>query len=464
MVRFSAFGIPVTVQPWFFFGLFMIYGISGGARGGLFAALFVGVLTLIHELGHALTARRYGATSAIQLNLLVGWASYNSIKPLKRSQQIIISVAGPLSQLSFGLVGLAIVHSMYYTTAIVDSQGRLVQMSSSGSLGLDLWHGLGWAGVIISLLNLLPLWPLDGGHVVFQVLRGWVSEHLGLKIMAIYSLAAAAAIGLASSVVRKPSSSADVALRVQRSLFQPSLSKALWTQIAVFPYFVLTSSLLILVFSGLSCVQTLMAMRNRQPAVPVGSFDLRAGRTTDPAAVVAELTAWTTGTQPVMPPGWQPSPWLQAHLALNNTAGTGEMIARQALSGVASPGPWALPDPTQPQLARLVPLIPRPLAVTDKSHAFSLARVLGNFGDPAAFLELCSGVYGQFGDPEILYTASTVLARRGFDDDAMAWLHRAMTDMPNADRVLADVSFGGLRHRPDFQQLVADLQSRARVL
>ncbi|MSY11870.1 MAG: hypothetical protein F2673_01930, partial [Actinobacteria bacterium] len=98
-MRFTVLGIPVTVDFFFVIGLVMIWSWAGGNRAGLFAAVLVGVFTLIHELGHALTARRFGARSAITLNLLVGWATYAAPRPLTRRQRNLIGLAGPLTQI-----------------------------------------------------------------------------------------------------------------------------------------------------------------------------------------------------------------------------------------------------------------------------------------------------------------------------------------------------------------------------
>ena len=380
-------------------------------------------------------------------------------KPLKRSQQILISVAGPFSQLAFGLGGLALVHSLYSDSVVsIDPVNHIVYATSrSAFLGGDLWRGLGWAGVVISLLNLLPLWPLDGGHVVMQVVRRFRSERQALRFMAIFSLCVVGIIAVVGALTDHATIGQDAQFRAQStSLFDPSLTRAIWSQFQAFPYFVLTSSLLLLIFSGFSCIQTLQSLRQREVAVPAGTFDLQRLRPADPAAVVAELTAWNTGTPPLMPPGWEVSPWLKAHFALDVGV---ETRVREALADIAMPGPWTLPDPTRPELAALIPYIPRPLDVRDKQHAFSLARVLGNFGDPSAFLELCTGLYQQFGDPEIFYIAATHLARRGFDDDAVSWLRRAMVEIPNPDRAGADMAFTTLRLRTDFQQLISSLRS-----
>ena len=187
MFQFSAFRVPVTVDPWFLLGLFFISQWSGGGRVGLIAAVALGVLTLIHELGHTLVARRAGCNVSIRLNLFVGWASYAASQPLSRGQKIRISLAGPLVQLATGLAALSVVHTLFH------------QPGSNRQLWADMWFGLSWAGIAIAMLNLLPLWPLDGSHVVQQVLSKWFDDRKALRVtlmISIVGLGLILAIGL----------------------------------------------------------------------------------------------------------------------------------------------------------------------------------------------------------------------------------------------------------------------------
>ena len=71
MVRFQLFGIPIEIQPW----LWVTLAIFGGALDRFsaqtlpFIALFMfaGAFSLlVHELGHALTIRRFGAPTRIE--------------------------------------------------------------------------------------------------------------------------------------------------------------------------------------------------------------------------------------------------------------------------------------------------------------------------------------------------------------------------------------------------------------
>ena len=81
MLQFSILGIPVRVEPWFWITMAFI-------GGGLHATnstdillvlvfVFAGFLSImIHELGHALTIRRYGLPAAITLQAFGGYASF----------------------------------------------------------------------------------------------------------------------------------------------------------------------------------------------------------------------------------------------------------------------------------------------------------------------------------------------------------------------------------------------------
>ena len=81
MIRFSLFGIPVAIEPFFWITLVILGGASGADNAaeilniGLFViAGFISIL--VHELGHALTARSFGAHSRITLQAFGGYAAY----------------------------------------------------------------------------------------------------------------------------------------------------------------------------------------------------------------------------------------------------------------------------------------------------------------------------------------------------------------------------------------------------
>ena len=122
------------------------------------AVIFISVA--FHELGHALTALMFKQTSRIELMAMGGVTSYSG-KPIKFWQQFLVVLNGPL----FGL---------------------FLFVLSTFLLSLNLWgntiyltflHITQIANLFWSVINLLPVLPLDGG----QLLRIFLESVFGVK-------------------------------------------------------------------------------------------------------------------------------------------------------------------------------------------------------------------------------------------------------------------------------------------
>jgi Zn-dependent protease len=158
MVRFSILGIPVLVHPFFWVTLALIGGALGAnspsAILGVCLFLVAGFISiLIHELGHALTARHFGARSEIVLQAFGGYAAYSGVR-LTRLQNFLITAAGPAVQILLGFLLFLLIP-------------RLPEISPYGRYFLSMLMGISlfWA-----LLNLLPVLPLDGGRMLDSIL------------------------------------------------------------------------------------------------------------------------------------------------------------------------------------------------------------------------------------------------------------------------------------------------------
>lgn len=158
MVRFSIFGIPVRVHPFFWVTLAII----GGALGAnspqdilriAFFLLAGFVSIMVHELGHALTARKFGAHSEIVLEAFGGYAAYSGVR-MTRPQSFLITAAGPAVQILLGV-----------TVLMVLKQAPEISQNAGYFLRMLVWISLVWA-----VLNLLPVLPLDGGQLMNVVL------------------------------------------------------------------------------------------------------------------------------------------------------------------------------------------------------------------------------------------------------------------------------------------------------
>jgi hypothetical protein len=91
---FRLLGFRVHVQPGFVMFMLLIVVIYGD-EFGLWLAGSIALFTIIHELGHAVSARRSGAHAEISLGFLAGYASYQPTRPISRAEHAWISFSGP---------------------------------------------------------------------------------------------------------------------------------------------------------------------------------------------------------------------------------------------------------------------------------------------------------------------------------------------------------------------------------
>lgn len=113
--------------------------------------LAVGVSILLHEFGHIFAGWAFRQQGEVLLHSMGGLAIYKG-DALERWQSIIISLAGPAIQL---VLFLALY--LQFGWPLQTNAGRFAWVFF---LDLMLYINLYWA-----LLNLLPIWPLDGGQV-----------------------------------------------------------------------------------------------------------------------------------------------------------------------------------------------------------------------------------------------------------------------------------------------------------
>jgi Zn-dependent protease len=129
---------------------------------------------LLHELGHALMARRYGiATRDITLLPIGGLARLEEM-PRQPEKELLIALAGPLMNLTIVLLLLA-------GQMIVGVKSAWVTLSpTNGSLVANL-AGM---NLVLAVFNLLPAFPMDGGRVLRALLAMWISYGRATQIAA----------------------------------------------------------------------------------------------------------------------------------------------------------------------------------------------------------------------------------------------------------------------------------------
>ncbi len=125
------------------------------------ATIFLAVFTcvVLHELGHSLTARRFGVrVRRILLTPLGGIAEFDAI-PRRPVEELLITVAGPA-------VNFVIAGALW---CVLSFPGEWANVSIPSSIG-DLGRYLFLANMIMGVFNMIPAFPMDGGRILRALL------------------------------------------------------------------------------------------------------------------------------------------------------------------------------------------------------------------------------------------------------------------------------------------------------
>jgi Zn-dependent protease len=170
------FGIRIGASPsWFFVLFFLIISLSssydddfgqstGYVMAVVSAVLFFGSLVL-HELGHALVARRHGIEIAgIDLWFFGGIAKLNRDSASPR-EEFLVAAAGPA-------VNVVIIAVSTVVGVVAAGGGRfrdVIELGADPSASFTLLGWLVLVNIVLLLFNLVPAFPLDGGRIARAV-------------------------------------------------------------------------------------------------------------------------------------------------------------------------------------------------------------------------------------------------------------------------------------------------------
>ena len=195
-LNFRLGDIPVRVHPFFWLATVLL-GLDTKREGSdvliylLVWAAILFVSILVHELGHILMGRWFGNRGHIILAGFCGLAVGSAELP-RRWQRNAVSLAGPGA--GFLLAGLVIgLSCVYYPNATLKLLGGLFRIPldlepdqrTPPQLVEFMIRNLLWVNIFWGLVNLLPIWPLDGGQIsreICQHYRGRDGMQLSLRI------------------------------------------------------------------------------------------------------------------------------------------------------------------------------------------------------------------------------------------------------------------------------------------
>jgi len=363
MVRLFGFDVHVRTGFVVFLGLIVFLYQD---MFGLWLAAGIAVFTLLHEFGHAVAARSAGARAEISLDFLAGYTSFRQDpkRPITPGMRAVISAAGPAVHIATSLLVLM---AMGINPFSLDS----VRTSDAA---IAIW----WAGPAIGAMNLIPVLPLDGGHLVLTGVEQ-VAGKQALRYMAIYSIAATAA----------------------GAMFMFASGRA---GFAIFIAFLLLSQFQILQSSG-----------------------SRTGRSAAPGrAVTAEAQAWQTGRPGILEPGQRISPWFEAHRALLQGDPGGAMGVM--LADLRSPQArnWVPPSAATPaQLRAIVDVLPADLPYGNPYSSRVMAEVLLAVGEYQRAGAYAAAAFTEHRQSTLAAVVARASAAMGDTDNALRWLAAA---------------------------------------
>ncbi|MBL0026247.1 MAG: site-2 protease family protein [Saprospiraceae bacterium] len=178
--------IPVKIH--WSFGLLLLFVLYTAFTNGLkmwqsigfvFYVLLLFLCVVLHEYGHALTARRYGViTRDILLSPIGGVARLESM-PDKPKQEFFIAIAGPIVNIIIAtILGLI----LFFTTGQIFPDVNDFRFDDPA----EFVRYIAWMNLALFMFNLIPAFPMDGGRILRALLAAKLGKvratHIAMRI------------------------------------------------------------------------------------------------------------------------------------------------------------------------------------------------------------------------------------------------------------------------------------------
>ena len=151
----------VLLLAWVAFAEYQSSRSATESLNGVLFVLAVFATVVLHELGHAMAARRYGIRTRDITLLPIGGVARLDHMPREPRQELVVALAGPAVNVVIAAVLFAVLSTMGGIPAFLDdaslSDGFLQRGFLTRLLAVNVW---------LVLFNLIPAFPMDGGRVL----------------------------------------------------------------------------------------------------------------------------------------------------------------------------------------------------------------------------------------------------------------------------------------------------------
>lgn len=176
-------GIKIFIHWTFLLLIFWII-LSGVRRGYSAEAIFwsigfilaVFVCITLHELGHAITAKRFNFKTRDITLLPIGGVARMEGLPDKPMQEFLVALMGPVVNL---FISLALFIVLRMAGSFPQSQESLYITT-----GKNFWFQLYSVNLFLALFNLIPAFPMDGGRILRAILSSRMQRAKATRIAA----------------------------------------------------------------------------------------------------------------------------------------------------------------------------------------------------------------------------------------------------------------------------------------
>ena len=166
----NAFGIVTTIHWTVSASILALLLLSGQEQAWLF---FIAMLSVVpHEYGHSIAGKYYGIKTSRILIYPVGGVALMEGMPKKWYQEIVVALAGPAVSLGLTIIGFLGTWAEGPTKLLLNDD--IVMRTYDPN---SFWVALFIINLSLTIFNLLPAFPMDGGRV-FRALLTPIFGHL----------------------------------------------------------------------------------------------------------------------------------------------------------------------------------------------------------------------------------------------------------------------------------------------